>query len=117
MRPQPVTEPPVDRQELDAAIAVLERYGKAGFRHPESVGRGKAIGYALYAACDVHIVFDAVIEALEQWNAHLLVALLLAAHRGRWGDHRGTPLNGSITRQGRHVRIKLPEWWADRPQD
>jgi len=115
MRPQGETQPPVDRAELDAAIEVLEQYGRSGFRDPDSVGRGRAIGYALFAGLDVHTIFDAEIQALEGWNAHLLVALLLAAQRGRWGHHRGNPPHGSITRQGRHVRIKLPPWWADRP--
>ena len=116
MRPQHETEPQVDREQLDAAIGVLEQYGRQGFKDPENVGRGKAIGYALYAACDVHTIFDAAIQALEQWNAHLLVALLLAAQRGKWGDHRGNPPNGSIARRNRHVKIKLPQSWADRPQ-
>ena len=113
VRHRPATRPPTAREELDAAIEVLERYGTAGFSDPESVSRGKAIGYALFAGLDLHTIFEAAVEALEGWNAHLLVAVLVAAHRGRWGDHRGNPPDGSITRRGRHVRIELPQWWAD----
>lgn len=112
-QPQHPTETPVDREQLAAALDTLEEYGRRGFTDPQSVSRGTAIGYALYAACDVHMIFEAAIQALEGWNAHLLVAVLLAVQRGKWGHHRGNPPNGSVTRDGRHVRIKLPRWWAD----
>ena len=113
MRLAQATDQQVDREQLAAAIDTLERYGRTGFSDPRRVSRGTAIGYALYAACDVDSIFDAAVEALQQWNAHLLVAGLLALQRGKWGDLRGEPPNGSVTRDGRHVRIKLPRWWAD----
>jgi hypothetical protein len=106
--------PPLpDRTDLLNALDVLERHGRTGFTDHDGVSRGQAIGYALFAACDVHVIFEAAVEALQQWNAHLLVAVLLALRRGQWGDHRGNSPHGSVTRRGRHVHVKLPGWWSD----
>jgi len=102
-----------ERNELRAAVDALERIGRHGFTDREGVSRGRAIGFALFAALEPHVIFEAAVESLQQWNAHVLVAVMLAVRCGRWGHHRGDATNGSVTREGRHVRIKLPRWWAE----
>lgn len=113
MRPEAPADTHAERDELTAALDTLERLGRHGFTDRDGISRGRAIGFALFAALEPHVIFEAAVEALQQWNAHVLVAVMLAVRCGRWGHHRGDAPNGSVTREGRNVRIKLPRWWAE----
>ena len=81
----------------------LEARGRLGFKPGVEVSRGRAIGFALYAACQPQECVDIALEMLEQWNGHLTVAAIAAIEKGQ----------GKVSRNGRDLRIELPEHWAD----
>ena len=99
----------VTREELQAAMAVLERYGQS-----ERRSRGAAIGYALYSMLNPNEIYDATIEALEQWNCHVTVAALTAMGMPM-GDRSDEKRRGSWKRprKSRTLTITLPEHWED----
>jgi hypothetical protein len=100
-------------EQARAAVEVLVQYGRQGHQEPDSVSRGKAIGHAIYGCNDTVTCIEIALEMLEQWNCHLMVAAMLALWRGRRNaGHRGNPANGSVTHEGRDLRIRLPKWWA-----
>lgn len=76
------------RRRAEKAITTLVEFGKDGLA--DNATRGQRLGYALYAFNDPSTVVDAAMEALEQWNGHLSVAVLAAIERGQ----------GKVTRQG-----------------
>ena len=91
------------REKPARALRALERYGKTRFCKTSKTTRGQRLGMAIYSLCDVDKVVDVAIEALEQWNCHLGVAVLSVLYRGQ----------GSVERTGRKMVFELPEHWAD----
>jgi hypothetical protein len=100
----------VQRTEAENALEVLMAMGRNGFREPEKVSIGKALGFSLYSLLDWQHIADAAETGLEQWNAHLLVAVMQAIRAGENGDPE---TRGKYERDGRTVTITLPKWWAE----
>jgi len=88
-------------KQVDKAMDVIARYGRAGFCATSEVTRGECIGMAVYSRNDADICCNAAIEMLEEWNFHFEVALLNAVQRGQ----------GRVRRNGRFVKITLPKHW------
>ena len=103
----------ISLRQAQEAFAVLEAYGRQGFSDPTSPSVGQAIGHAVYACFTPETCNQIAREALEGWNAHLAVAALDAIDKGRHGQgHRGNPPFGSVTCEGRDLKIRLPKEWA-----
>ena len=90
------------REELNAALAVLEADGRASQKDPNSISRGMAVGNALFGLMGATECALVATEALEQWNSHLTVAAIEAIEFKR----------GAVTREGRDLHIILPDHWG-----
>jgi hypothetical protein len=100
----------VQRTEAENALEVLLSRGRDGFKEPEKASIGAALGFALYSLLDWQHIADAAETGLEQWNAHLLVAVMQTIRAGENGDPE---TRGKYERDGRTVTITLPKWWAE----
>lgn len=92
----------------EEAIEVLIADGRKRFHDPEGVSRGEALGAALSGLMESHEIRDAALKGLEEWNNHLLVAVMIATGAGSRGDADTT---GTMVKDGRTVTITLPKWW------
>jgi hypothetical protein len=90
------------------ALDVLEERGRNGYCSTAEVSRGKAVGMALFSLMEAHEIRDAALTGLEQWNEHLLVAVMIATGAGSSGNADTT---GTMVKDGRTVTITLPKWW------
>ncbi len=91
----------IERKEIEAALAVLEKHGRKIFRKASQVSRGQAIGGAIYYQLGNEACCQLAMEVLEQWNAHTSVAAIAAIEMQQ----------GTVKRDGRTLTITLPEWW------
>lgn len=98
----------VQLSEAEKALEVLVTRGREYFTDREGVSSGKALGAALFGLMEPHQIREAALAGLEQWNEHLLVAVMIATGAGSSGNADTT---GTMVKDGRTVTITLPKWW------
>jgi hypothetical protein len=86
----------------DSRISSLEAEGRKRYSDPNAPTMGEAIGKAIAPKLEPYQCVDVAVAMLEDWNYHLLAAVIDAIQHG----------NGTFNRQDRSVSIVLPEWWG-----
>ncbi len=96
-------EKPVEitREQAEAAVALLDQYGRQAYHDKNAVDPGQALGMAIWKVKGhAGDVLSLAAEACEQENSHIYCAILTAIKHGK------------VKRNGCSVKIVLPEMYA-----